>query len=136
MYREMGYRILATSAITGEGVSDLRAELVGKLTVGVGLSGTGKSSLMSAVQPGLDLRIGEISQSHHQGRHTTTQAEMYRLDGGGYVADTPGIREFGLAGRKARGTSPVLPGDRRTRSGVPFQQLRSPRRTEVRGQDR
>ena len=98
IYRDMGYRTLATSAITGEGLSDLRAELVGRLTVVVGLSGTGKSSLMSAVQPGLDLRIGEISQAHHQGRHTTTQASMYRLDGGGYVADTPGIREFGLAG--------------------------------------
>ena len=98
VYRDMGYRTLTTSAITGEGVSDLRAELVGKLTVVVGLSGTGKSSLMSAVQPGLDLRIGDVSRAHHQGRHTTTQAAMYRLDGGGYVADTPGIREFGLAG--------------------------------------
>ena len=98
VYRDMGYRTLATSALTGEGVSELRAELTGVITVVVGLSGTGKSSLMSAVQPGLDLRIGDVSQAHHQGRHTTTQASMYRLDGGGYVADTPGIREFGLAG--------------------------------------
>ena len=98
VYRDMGYRTLATSAITGEGIAELRAELIGRLTVVVGLSGTGKSSLMSAVQPGLDLRIGDVSQTHHQGRHTTTQASMYRLDGGGYVADTPGIREFGLAG--------------------------------------
>ena len=89
---------MATSALTGEGISGLRSELAGRLTVVVGLSGTGKSSLMSSVQPGLDLRVGEVSQAHHQGRHTTTQASMYRLDGGGYVADTPGIREFGLAG--------------------------------------
>ena len=98
IYRDMGYKTLATSALTGAGISSLRSELVGRLTVVVGLSGTGKSSLMSTVQPGLDLRVGDVSQAHHQGRHTTTQASMYRLDGGGYVADTPGIREFGLAG--------------------------------------
>ena len=98
IYREMGYTTLAASALTGAGIADLRDELSGRLTVVVGLSGVGKSSLMSAVQPGLDLRIGQVSQAHHQGRHTTTQAEMYKLDGGGYVADTPGIREFGLAG--------------------------------------
>ena len=98
IYRDMGYRTLATSALTESGISCLRSELTGRLTVVVGLSGTGKSSLMSAVQPGLNLRVGEVSQVHQQGRHTTTQASMYRLDGGGYVADTPGIREFGLAG--------------------------------------
>ena len=98
IYREMGYKTLATSALTGAGISCLRSELTGRLTVVVGLSGTGKSSLMSAVQPGLNLRVGDISQAHQQGRHTTTQASMYALDGGGYVADTPGIREFGLAG--------------------------------------
>ncbi len=98
IYREMGYRTLATSALTGAGISSLRNELIGKLTIVVGLSGAGKSSLMSAVQPGLDLRVGDISRAHRQGRHTTTQAAMYKLRDGGYVADTPGIREFGLAG--------------------------------------
>ena len=98
IYREMGHKTLATSALTGAGISRLRSELNGRLTVVVGLSGTGKSSLMSEVQPGLNLRVGDVSQAHRQGRHTTTQASMYRLDGGGYVADTPGIREFGLAG--------------------------------------
>lgn len=98
IYREMGCRMLSTSALTGDGISKLRSELIGKLTVVVGLSGAGKSSLMSAVQPGLNLRVGDVSQAHRQGRHTTTQAAMYKLDGGGYVADTPGIREFGLAG--------------------------------------
>ena len=98
VYRQMGYKVLPTSAITGQGVSDLRDALADRLTVLVGLSGTGKSSLMSAAQPGLDIRVGEISEAHRQGRHTTTQSSLYRLDGGGYVADTPGIREFGLSG--------------------------------------
>ena len=98
IYRHMGHRVLVTSATTGLGVDDLRNELAGKLTVVVGLSGTGKSSLMAAVQPGLDIRVGRISEAHRQGTHTTTQSKLYRLDVGGYVADTPGIREFGIAG--------------------------------------
>ena len=98
IYVDMGYRVLQTSAITGLGIDELRDILARKLSVVVGLSGTGKSSLMAAVQPDLDIRIGEVSEAHGTGRHTTTQSALYRLDVGGYVADTPGIREFGLAG--------------------------------------
>ena len=98
IYVDMGYSVLQTSAITGLGVNELRDILAHKLSVVVGLSGTGKSSLMSAVQPDLEIRIGDVSEAHGQGRHTTTQSALYRLDVGGYVADTPGIREFGLAG--------------------------------------
>ena len=94
----LGHAVLVTSATTGLGVDELRNALSGKLTVVVGLSGTGKSSLMTAVQPGLDIRVGRISEAHRQGTHTTTQSKLYKLDVGGYVADTPGIREFGIAG--------------------------------------
>ena len=98
IYCEMGHMVLVTSATTGLGIDDLRETLKGKLTVVVGLSGTGKSSLMAAVQPGLDIRVGRISEAHRQGTHTTTRSKLYKLDFGGYVADTPGIREFGIAG--------------------------------------
>ena len=98
IYPEMGHTVLITSATTGLGIDELRDALTGKLTVVVGLSGTGKSSLMAAVQPGLDIRVGRISEAHRQGTHTTTQSKLYKLDVGGYVADTPGIREFGIAG--------------------------------------
>ena len=98
IYRRMGHAVMVTSATTGLGVDDLRDALTGRLTVVVGLSGTGKSSLMTAVQPGLDIRVGRISDAHRQGTHTTTQSTLYKLDVGGYVADTPGIREFGIAG--------------------------------------
>ena len=98
IYRQMGHAVLVTSATTGLGVDELRDALSGKLTVVVGLSGTGKSSLMTAVQPGLDIRVGRISEAHRQGTHTTTQSKLYKLDVGGFVADTPGIREFGVAG--------------------------------------
>jgi ribosome biogenesis GTPase len=97
-YVDLGCVILRTSAVTGLGVDELREGLEGSTTVVVGLSGTGKSSLLSAVQPDLQLRTSEISDFSGQGRHTTTRAQLLKLDGGGYVADTPGIREFGMAG--------------------------------------
>lgn len=98
IYREMGHKVLITSATTGLGIDELRNALKGKLTVVVGLSGTGKSSLMGTVQPGLDIRVGRVSEANRQGTHTTTRSKLYKLDVSGYVADTPGIREFGIAG--------------------------------------
>lgn len=97
-YRDLSYRVVFTSALTGKGVGKLRKALSGKTTTVAGLSGVGKSSLLSAVQPGLQLRTSEVSEGSGEGRHITTQVVMHRLDVGGFVVDTPGIREFGLSG--------------------------------------
>lgn len=97
-YRQIGYPVIFTSAVTGEGISELRKALRLRTTVLAGLSGVGKSSLLAALQPGLQLRTAEVSDRRHEGRHTTTQVTMLELEVGGYVVDTPGIREFGLSG--------------------------------------
>jgi ribosome biogenesis GTPase len=97
-YFDLGYRVLFTSALTGQGVPELREALYGRTTVLAGLSGVGKSSLLVAVQPSLRLRTGEVSDDSGEGRHTTAQVSMLRLESGGFVVDTPGIREFGLSG--------------------------------------
>ena len=97
-YLHLGYRVLFTSALTGKGVSELREVLRGRMTVLAGLSGVGKSSLLSASQPGLQLRTGEVSDRSGEGQHVTSQVNLFRLDIGGFVVDTPGIREFGLSG--------------------------------------
>ena len=96
IYEELGYAVIYTSVVTGEGIDELRAHLVGHSTVLAGLSGTGKSSLLMAVQPGLELRVADVSEYSGHGRHTTTQVSLLKLDEGGYVVDTPGIRELGL----------------------------------------
>ncbi len=96
-YRRLGYAVIATSTITGAGLDALRAVLTNKESVVAGQSGVGKSSLLNAVQPGLTLRVGEVQEQSEKGRHTTTTAELIRLDGGGYVVDTPGIRAFDLS---------------------------------------
>jgi ribosome biogenesis GTPase len=97
-YRALDVEILLTSAETDTGIDALRAVLNDKTTVVAGLSGVGKSSLLNAVQSGLNIRANAISDVHHEGTHTTTQARMWTLDDGGYVIDTPGIRAFGLTG--------------------------------------
>lgn len=99
-YRAAGYAVLLTSAVQGAGIAALAAFLQGKTTALAGLSGVGKSSLLSAAEPGLNLRVSEVSERRHEGRHTTTQVTLHPLRGGGFVADTPGIREVGLAGQK------------------------------------
>ena len=95
-YERIGYRVLYTSAASGQGIDELRGLLAGRISVVTGKSGVGKSSLFNAVKPGLGLAVAEVSEAHGKGRHTTRVAELIALDGGGYLADTPGIRELGL----------------------------------------
>jgi ribosome biogenesis GTPase len=82
---------------------------MGQTTALAGLSGVGKSSLLAAVQPGLNLRVTEVSDRRHEGRHTTTQVTLHPLAGGGFVVDTPGIREFGLSGLNRRDLAGFYP---------------------------
>jgi ribosome biogenesis GTPase len=96
LYSQLGIPTLLTSATTGLGIDRLRALLRDRQTVFAGQSGVGKSSLLNAVQPGLGLRVREVSEVNQKGRHTTVTAEMIRLDQGGWVFDTPGIRQFEL----------------------------------------
>ncbi len=93
-FEEVGHAVLFTSARTGEGIDALRSMLEGGVSALTGPSGVGKSSLLNAVQPGLQLQVGDVSDALRKGMHTTRVAELHALEGGGFVADTPGIREL------------------------------------------
>ena len=92
IYKNIGYHVEYTSALYGNGIVDLRTALQGKLSVVAGPSGVGKSTLLNVVQPGMGLPVQSVSQSTSKGRHTTVFPQLLRLDGGGWVADTPGLR--------------------------------------------
>lgn len=96
-YADLGYSVLRTSAEIQVGIAELREALKDKESVIAGQSGVGKSSLLNAVQPGLELRTGEVINKYDKGRHTTTTAVLLRLEFGGYVVDTPGIRGLDLS---------------------------------------
>ncbi|MCS6816076.1 MAG: ribosome small subunit-dependent GTPase A [Blastocatellia bacterium] len=96
MYRDLGYPVVLTSAKTGQGIEELRDRLRDKTSVFAGHSGVGKSSLLRVLVPGIHVKIGEVNPRTGRGRHTTTAAELVRLPDGGYVIDTPGIRQFSL----------------------------------------
>lgn len=95
-YRRIGYPVLLVSALSGEGLDAVRQALQGKLSVFLGKSGVGKTSLLNALEPDLGLRVQAISLFTGKGKHTTTHQEMFPLAGGGAIVDTPGVREFGL----------------------------------------
>ena len=96
IYQSAGYPVLETSVRTGEGIQELREACKNCVNLFSGESGVGKSSLIKALDPALDPKIGAISEAHLQGKHTTSLYEMYPLAGGGFVIDSPGIRGFGL----------------------------------------
>jgi ribosome biogenesis GTPase len=98
LYHDIGYPVHYVSAREGIGVEELADRLSGRTSVVTGPSGVGKSTLLNAIQPGLRIETGDVSQFLHKGRHTTTSAELHALTapGNGYVADTPGLRELGL----------------------------------------
>ncbi len=95
-YRSLGYGLIYASAKAGEGVDELAATLKGKVSVLAGPSGAGKSTLMNAVQPGLGARTGDVQASSGKGKHTTVERQLFKLDMGGYVADTPGLKALAL----------------------------------------
>jgi ribosome biogenesis GTPase len=96
LYRSIGYPVLLTAAKAGVGIDDLREAITGKISALVGPSGAGKSSLLNRIQPGLRLRTAEVSVGTGRGRHTTTTAELLALEGGGFIADTPGLGELAI----------------------------------------
>jgi ribosome biogenesis GTPase len=109
IYEGAGYPVLEVSARTGEGVDTLRERCQGKINLFSGESGAGKSSLIKALDPTLDPKIGKISAAHLQGKHTTSLYEMYRLASGGFVIDTPGLRGFGLVDLEKEEISKYFP---------------------------
>ncbi|MEN8121923.1 MAG: ribosome small subunit-dependent GTPase A [Bacteroidota bacterium] len=96
MYDSVGYNSIKVSAITREGIDELKEFLKNKYSVFAGNSGVGKSTLVNAIDPALNLKTAEISEYHKKGKHTTTFSEMFEFYFGGYIIDTPGIKGFGL----------------------------------------
>ncbi|MBK8633069.1 MAG: ribosome small subunit-dependent GTPase A [Saprospiraceae bacterium] len=92
LYTSIGYEVYITSMVTGQNIDLLKVKLMGKTTLIAGQSGVGKSSLLNALEPDLDLRTGELSEYSGKGQHTTTFAEMHELSFGGFIIDTPGIK--------------------------------------------
>lgn len=95
-YEQIGYQVLATSVRASQGIAELREALRTQVSAFTGPSGVGKSSLLNAIQPGLKLATGDVGEVTHKGRHTTTARQLIPLETGGWVADTPGLRQLEL----------------------------------------
>ncbi|MCF0181904.1 MAG: ribosome small subunit-dependent GTPase A [Muribaculaceae bacterium] len=109
LYRTIGYEVLLVSTVTGEGLDALRLSLRDKTSLLSGNSGVGKSSIINCLVPDAHLRVGDVSQSHHTGMHTTTFSEMLDLPGGGCIIDTPGVKGFGTIDFKREEVSHYFP---------------------------
>ena len=109
LYRNIGYPCYETSATQRQGIEPLQDILKGKVSLFSGHSGAGKSALINAVEPTLDLKTRAISDYHQKGMHTTTFAEMFPLSFGGYIIDTPGIKEFGMVDLEKEEVSHYFP---------------------------
>lgn len=96
IYEQAGYPVLGISATEGVGIEELKIQMSGRTSLLTGNSGVGKSTLINAIDPTIKARVGEISDYHHKGMHTTTFSEIFPLHSGGYIIDTPGIKGFGL----------------------------------------
>ncbi len=96
MYRDIGYECIGISALKGKNLDDIKERMTGKVTMFTGHSGVGKSTLVNAIEPSLDIKTKAISKQHNQGQHTTTFAEMYDLSFDAQIIDTPGIKGFGI----------------------------------------
>jgi ribosome biogenesis GTPase len=96
IYQKIGYLCIQTSMVNKSGIAGLTELMKGKISVFNGHSGVGKSTIINTIQPDLHLRTSEISDSHERGKHTTTHSELFELDFGGYIIDTPGIKAFGM----------------------------------------
>lgn len=101
LYKSIGYRSIVTSVLQGTGIEELKAEMNGKVSLFAGNSGVGKSSLVNAVAPQLEAKVGEISKIHDTGMHTTTYTEMFEIMPGSYIVDTPGVKGFGTYNMEA-----------------------------------
>ena len=120
IYERAGYRVVDTSVVTGEGIDTLREACRGRVNLFSGESGVGKSSLIKAMDPSLDPKIGQISTAHLQGKHTTSLYEMYPLATGGYVIDSPGLRGFGLVDLEKEEIGKYFPEMLRASAGCRF----------------
>jgi ribosome biogenesis GTPase len=109
IYNQAGYQVIKVSAIEKTGINELKALMINKTAMFSGHSGVGKSTLINAIEPSLDLKTKEISEQHQQGQHTTTFAEMFDLSFGAKIIDTPGIRGFGVVNIEKEELSDYFP---------------------------